>query len=90
MPPANATPKIIAFAQGDPAQVIVLFIPSFKAAWVRKIRNLPSVTMNPKNKQWAIPYSSKNIQQLERLFGKHILFAFRIGWLRGNHQTDKK
>ncbi|MGK0389947.1 MAG: hypothetical protein ACI94Y_002692 [Maribacter sp.] len=88
-PPANAAPKIIALAQGEPVQVIILFIPDFKPAWLNKMKQIPSAKMNIKNEQWIVPYSSETIRQLEQLFGKHILFAFKIDWLIGNHQTDK-
>ena len=86
--PANAVPKILAFAQGEPAQTILLFIPEFKAEWNTSIKQIQDAIFIPSKKQWTVPYSSSTIRELEQLFAKDILFAFMVGKHLGNHKTD--
>lgn len=93
-PPTNAVPKIIALAQGyandtSAAEAIVLFIPGFRKDWIAKIQSFPDANLHIGSQQWILPYSEKHIAALEKVFGKHILFAFRIGWLGGAHQSDR-
>lgn len=89
IPAPNAIPKIIAIANGEPTQQIILFIPGFKKDWHKKMGCFPKAMLNPLNHQWILPYSQKHVLELEQIFGKHILFAFKVGWLNGNHKTDK-
>lgn len=86
--PANAIPKILAFAQGEPAQTILLFIPKFEISWEQKMRQVENAIFISTKRQWNLPYSIKNIQKLESIFGKDILFAFMVGNHLGNHKTD--
>lgn len=84
----NATPKILAFAQGEPTQNILLFIPEFKPEWTKQIKQIRTAVFIPDKKQWTVPYSTTNIQKLEQLFCNDILFAFMIGNHLGSHKTD--